>query len=355
MKERANHDWRHWGDRIKIVLLILTALLLARLLLPFVLAWGLVFLLQPAIAKLSALTGLSAKTTGIWLLTVTLTLGGGLIVFLSARLLTELPRLIEGLSHTIEELSEKIELLAEGMAQRLPLPDRLSGKERSELIGRLLRDGVSKLSTKVTAWAGRALIRFPGGLLVSVIFWMAAYYFVADFARINRYFASLFPPDASGKLKGLRYRLFSTVASYLRAYLILFAVTFSGLLVVFVCLRVRYGITLAFVAALLDALPAIGVGSILLPWSVAELVSGSPGKGIALIAIWLGVTLLRQLLEPRIVGAKLGLHPLAALAAVWAGFRLLGVWGVLIAPMAAILLRGVLDARRKWVVESDDQ
>ncbi len=335
------------------ILLTVAAILLLRILFPFALAWLLALLLQPAIAKLSAFTGFSAKAAGILLLTVTLLAGGGLLIFLCTRLVTELPKLAESLSQAAEGLSAKAGAITDRLYEKIPLLGALPEEDRSAFIGNLLREGLETLSAKVTAWAGELLMSLPGGLFVTVIFLMAAYYLITDFERVSRYLSSLLPRRAVQKLGGLRHRLFSTTVSYLRAYLILLAITFGELLIAFFFLRVRYAITLAFLIALLDALPAIGVGTVLIPWGVVELISGSPGRGIALVVIWLAVTLLRQLLEPRIVGAKLGLHPLAALAAVWAGFRLLGVWGLFVAPVAAILLRGVLDGRRQWVAEND--
>ena len=335
------------------ILLTAAAILLLRILFPFALAWLLALLLQPAIAKVSTLTGLSVKAAGILLLTLTLLAGGGLLTFLCTRLVTELPELADSLSQAAESLSARAGEITSGLHEKIPLLGALPEEERSEFFGKLLQEGLGTLSSKITAWAGAVLMSLPGGLFVTVIFLMAAYYLITDFERVSRYLSSLLPRRAVQKLGGLRHRLFSTTVSYLRAYLILFAITFGELLIAFLFLRVRYAITLAFLIALLDALPAIGGGTVLIPWGAVELISGVPGRGIALIVIWLVVTLLRQFLEPRIVGAKLGLHPLAALAAVWAGFRLLGVWGLFVAPVVALLLRGVLDGRRQWVAEND--
>lgn len=356
MEDRENRYRRHQRWLFYCAaggLLTVAAVFLLRLLFPFALAWLLALLLQPAIAKLSAFTGFSSKASGILLLTLTLLAGGGLIVFLCTRLVTELPALADSLSKAVEGFSEKWSDLLQRWQKRLPLLGALSEEARSEFLGNLLREGAETLSKTITAWAGSVLMSLPGGLFVTVIFLMASYYLITDFERVSRYLSSLLPRRAVQKLGGLRHRLFATTVSYLRAYVILFAITFGELLIAFLFLQVRYAITLAFLIALLDALPAIGVGTVLIPWGVLELSSGSVGRGIALLVIWLAVTLLRQLLEPRIVGAKLGLHPLATLAAIWAGFRLMGVWGLLVAPVAAILLRGALDARRKWVEESD--
>lgn len=334
-------------------LLFAIALLLAKLLFPFVLAWILALLLQPAISKLSLQTGLSHKTAAILLLSLTLLAGGGLLVWLCGRLLTELPELTDSAVETAEHLSEKAQALTATLQRKLPFLHAISEEDRSELFGKLLREGIGTLSAKLTAFVGSFLMSLPGALFVTVIFLMAAYYLTTDFEKVGGYLSSLLPRRAVQKLGGLRQKLFATTLSYLRAYLILLAITFGELLLAFLLLRVHYAITLALLIALLDALPAIGVGTVLLPWSLSAFLTGDWKRGILLSVIWLAVTLVRQFLEPRIVGAQLGLHPLAALAAVWVGFRLLGVWGLLIAPVAAILLGGVLESRRTWIAEQD--
>ena len=141
--------------------------------------------------------------------------------------------------------------------------------------------------------------------------------------------------------------------SYLKAYLILLAITFGELLAAFLLLRVRFAITLALLIALLDALPVLGVGTVLIPWGAVELFTGDWKRGAILLVLWLAMTLFRQFIEPRIVGAKLGLHPLAALCAVWVGAKLLGLWGLFLAPVGAILLGGVLESHREKIAKDD--
>lgn len=335
------------------VLLFGLVLLLIRILFPFALAWLLALLLQPAIGKLSGRTGLSRKASGILLLLLTLLAGGGVLFWLCARLITELPELADSAVQAAEKLSQEAQTLTVRLHEKLPFLRAFSREDRSELLSKLLREGIGTLSGKLTAFAGSFLMSLPVALFVTVIFLMAAYYLTTDFERVSRYLSSLLPRKAVQKLGGLRQRLFSTTVSYLRAYLILLAITFGELLLAFLFLRVRYAITLALLIALLDALPAIGVGTVLLPWGLIAFLTGDWKRGILLCIIWLAVTLVRQFWEPRIVGAQLGLHPLAALAAVWAGFRLLGFLGLFIAPVVAILLRGVLESRRAWVTEHD--
>ena len=326
---------------------------LVKLLFPFALAWLTALLLQPALGKLTRLTGLSRGKMGGLLLVVTALVGGGLLCWLIARIATELPQLASGFAEGAEELIRRALAMAERLRARFPFLSAMSEEKWNSLGQRLLQNGIGKLSAGLTKLAGDFFVAIPEGLFVVLIFFMASFYLMVDFEKISGYLCSLLPRKAVQKLGGMRSKLFSTTLSYLKAYLILLTITFGELLVAFLFLRVKFAITLALLIALLDALPVLGVGTVLVPWGAVELFTGDWKRGVFLLALWLAMTLLRQFIEPRIVGAKLGLHPLAALCAVWVGAKLLGLWGLFWAPVGAILLSGVLESHRAKIAKDD--
>lgn len=326
---------------------------LLKLLFPFALAWLTALLLQPALVKLTRLTGFSRGTVGLLLLLATAIVGGGLLWWLISRMATELPQLASGLADGAEQITGRFSALANRLRAHLPFLSSLSEEKWNSLGSEVLEKGFAKLSSSLTAMAGDFLVSLPGGLFATVVFFIASFYLIVDFEKISTYLSSLLPRRAVQKLGGLRRKLFSTTLSYLKAYLILLFLTFGELLVVFLFLRVRFAITLALLIALLDALPVLGVGTVLIPWGALELLMGDWTRGVVLIVLWLAMTLFRQFIEPRIVGAKLGIHPLAALAAVWAGAKLLGLWGLFFAPVGALLLRGILDTHRAQTAQRD--
>ena len=336
-------------DCMTVVFIFLILGSLFKLLFPFIAAWILALLLQPSVGKLSAHTRFSRKAAAIFLLLFTLLAGGGLIVGMLGRLVTELPDLAESAGKAADKASRIVQASIVRLQEKLPFLRAFSEEDRSELIGKLLREGLGTLSQKLTAFAGAFLMGLPGALFGTVIFFMAAYYFTTDFRQINGYLASFLPSMAVKQFGNLQKMLFSTTLSYLRAYGILFGITFLQLLLAFLLLRVRYAITLALLIALLDALPAIGVGTVLLPWSLFAFLLGDWKRGILFCGLWLIITLVRQLLEPKILGGKLGLHPLATIIAVWIGIRLLGVGGLFISPVAAFLISGILEKAREWI------
>ena len=107
----------------------------------------------------------------------------------------------------------------------------------------------------------------------------------------------------------------------------------------FTILKIRYSFILALVISLLDLLPVIGVGTVLIPWSIISFVQGNTTIGIALIILTIFETVIRQLIEPKIIGRSVDLHPIVMLFSVYAGSKLLGVWGILGGPAVAVAIK----------------
>ncbi len=338
-------------------LLVIAAALLIfagiKLLLPFAIAWLLALLLQPTISFLARKTGLKRGVISVVLLLILILGGGALLYYLGGRMLLELKNFAEQLSGRADELGAWFDRMTVLLKEKLPLLGEIEPETLSGLGSGLLKDALSTLSSKLTALAAGILTKLPHFFFVLVIFLMAAFYLCADFERVSRYLSSLLPMSAVRKLGKLKRLIFSTTLRYLRAYFILLLITFAELLAAFFLLRIEYALTLALLIALLDALPAIGVGTVLLPWALISLMLGNWKRAIALLAVYAIVTVVRQIAEPHVVGAQLGLHPLASLAAVYAGYKLAGIWGLLFAPIAAILFRGGLDLVRQFWQDRD--
>ena len=124
-----------------------------------------------------------------------------------------------------------------------------------------------------------------------------------------------------------------------------FALLFPG----FCILRVRYAFLLAVVIAFVDMLPVLGVGTVLIPWSTVVLLQKNYYLGFGLLILYAAVLILRQILEPRLVGHSLGISPILTLFSTYAGWKLLGFWGMILGPVLAMLgknLVGQIEKRR---------
>ena len=96
---------------------------------------------------------------------------------------------------------------------------------------------------------------------------------------------------------------------------------------------------MALVTALVDAVPLLGTGTILLPWTLVSLLSGEPVRAVGLLGIYVTALITRSALEPKLLGRQLGLDPLAALAALYIGYRLWGFGGMILAPILTVTAR----------------
>lgn len=132
--------------------------------------------------------------------------------------------------------------------------------------------------------------------------------------------------------KGMR----DALLGWLKAQLKLMGITFVCLTLGFVLLKIPYAPLFAGLISLVDAFPVLGTGTVLIPWSILCLAQGETAKAVGLLGCYTAVSLSRSILEPKLLGSHLGLDPLITLAALYAGYRLWGLGGMILAPVLAV-------------------
>lgn len=311
-------------------------------LLPFLLAWVMAYLARPLALRLHRCTRLSV---GVWsVVLVYLFLAGCcLLLFLAARqAVIELAALGEHFTEASPLLLEgldRIETWCAGIAAQLPLLGHWSGDGLHELLAARLSAAGEWLGEWALRAAGALAAALPGSMIFFLVTLVAAFYFALDLGNIHRTLLAHMPQKWQTILGRLKSGTWQTVLGYLRAYCILLLVTFCLLLLGFLFLRIPYAVLLAALIAVLDLLPIIGVGTVLLPWGIFALLCGNAAEGVGLLALFAVLALVRQFLEPRLIGRHLGLHPLLALFATYAGLKLCGFWGLMLLPGACMILR----------------
>ena len=216
------------------------------------------------------------------------------------------------------------------------IPSELA--ERIEIaFGQMISTLISNLATAVTSWVAF----LPKGLFFLLICVISVVYFAIDLEKINSWAVSLIPKKLMPTLSGLRTKLFCTCAKYLRSYLLLMLITFGVMLSGMLLLGVNDAVVLAIIVSVLDILPIIGVGTVLIPWSIFEFISGNNALGVGILVLFIVNTVIRQFAEPKILGKNLDMHPILTLIMLYAGYALFGIVGLLLVPIMSILL-GVL-------------
>ena len=166
---------------------------------------------------------------------------------------------------------------------------------------------------------------------------ISCFYFSVEYDVVCGALMRLVPARYAPRLPQWKKRAVGAFKRYLRAYFLLLLLTFFELLVGLAILGSDYVFLLAFLTALLDILPVLGVGTVLLPYALFSFVMGNRFLGLGLLILYGVITLVRQIVEPHLVGKSLGLHPILMLMSFYVGLRLFGVGGILIGPAVALL------------------
>ena len=203
-----------------------------------------------------------------------------------------------------------------------------------------LFSGSSSLADKAIGYllglTGTILSHIPRSFLGIGTAVISGFMISARLSRIRAWVLKRIPEEKWRAWLGWWKRLKSTALRYLAAQAKLSAVTFWILLAGFWWLRVPYPFLWALAVALVDAFPVLGTGTVLLPWAVLTAVQGETVRALGLAGLYAVVCVTRSVLEPKLLGKHLGLDPLVTLAAMYAGFRLLGLPGMILAPMLAV-------------------
>lgn len=319
---------------------------LLSLLLPFIFALLVAAVIQGPAKSLCARTALPFKLCAVLLVLAVIFFLGFVVFLLGNQLISEAQRLFEGLSRNSEQILRSASELLNSMEQKMPfIYDHIDPQVVKGSVTEVLKNLISTLSSALASMLTAFVSSLPDIGLFFAVFVISCFYFAADFGTISRCLKCLPQKTVQKRILFIVDKLKGVGLSYLKAYAIILLITFAQLFVGFLLLDINYATTLAIVIALLDMLPIIGTGTVLIPWALVLLMMGRLAKGIGLLVLFGVITLVREFAEPKIIGSSMGLHPLATLIAMYAGYKLFGIFGLLILPPLLNLAKGLLPTK----------
>lgn len=192
----------------------------------------------------------------------------------------------------------------------------------------------------------------PSVLLAVVIGIIAWIFFTKDYRKVVNFIKLQLPDNHKNILSETKQVFSKTILKMLRAYGIIMFITFCELFLGFSILNLigvmnnNFAFIIAICIAIFDILPVAGSGGILIPWALISLIAGNMGQAIGLIVIYAIITVIRQYIEPKIVGSSLGVHPLVTLAGLYFGLKLFGFMGMFIVPISVMTVKAFNDTGR---------
>lgn len=250
-----------------------------------------------------------------------------------AALVASLPELLVAVQAAIERATA----WAGALSERLP-------QSVAELLGTQLQS-LYEQGARIASGVAEQIVglaRVPQFLFVLVIASIATYFFSRDKRQIAQFLLSLLPPEWKRRAVSAKADVFGAAIGLVKAQILLMSLTALLTLIGMNLIGSSYAISIAALVGLLDALPVLGPGILFLPWSGVAFVLGDARTGVSLLALYGALALIRQVLEPRVVGEQIGLHPLATLISFYVGLQVFGAAGVIYGPATVVIVKALV-------------
>jgi len=310
---------------------------------PFIIAFIAASLAEPLVRllvnKVKLPRGVASSISMVLLLITVLAIGA----FLSTTIFVEAKNLISGIPAQLRTFITYIKgTLKDGTGIFAMIPDNLLEKAFDYIsnydYSTLVTGSVGSL---LLGYAGNFVAYIPNALVFFIVTIVSSIFMSISFPVVKRFCLAQFRPEQQELIIEIKRSLFTTVGKYLRSYLLLMLITFVELLTFFLIFGFKPALTLAFLIAIVDILPVLGVGTVLIPWAAFCLLSGDPWKGLILACMYIVITIVRQILEPKVIGDHVGMLPILTLFCIWVGLKLFGFGGMFLLPITVVILKNL--------------
>ncbi len=308
---------------------------------PFLFALIAAALLNPPVKKLQRALGWSRQALSAVLLVLLFGLLGGGLALLGYALVGQLISLVQnwsGLLDSMQSVLDQLEALSAHLLTLVPPQVTQLVEEAGEQLFQWLSDAVPNALASLGKEAGEKAMGVPSFLVALIIFVMATFLLTADYPYL-RSRAVQHTDEALLRFLGqLRSTALGAFGGYLKAEFLLSVGVFFILLIGFFLIHQPYGLLLALGLAVMDFIPIIGAGTVMVPWAFVSLFTGDIPTAVELMVIWGIIALFRRVMESKFVGDQTGLSPILSLVSIYVGMKLAGVLGMVFGPVILLVL-----------------
>ncbi|ASS76181.1 sporulation integral membrane protein YtvI [Tumebacillus algifaecis] len=268
---------------------------------------------------------------------------GGLLFFITTRIVIEvvelsqwLPRFVLDMADPVREWVAEIQdyfaTLPPGSAQNLQAALNKTFASLNDLTITLLNGLVGLISA------------LPNLMVVSVVYIVALFLFSLDLPALVKKFLALFDETTQPKVLVVLKNLNRAIIGFLQAQILISFLTYDLVLIGLWILGVKYALAVALIIVIVDVLPVLGTGAVIVPWAAYVFVTGNNSLAVGLMILYMAIVIFRRIIEPKILGNSLGISALATLVSMYLGFMVFGVIGLIAGPALIILYQALRDA-----------
>lgn len=328
-----------------IIILTFALLKLFVFYIPFLIGFIIAELLEPTIRYVKNKTNLSRKASSILVLAIFFVICISIILIGIIFLVSEATDFLSGLNGYVEIVINKVQELN----SILQFKNLNINKDMQVMLEKWTLDFVSEAGNIIKNYLSnfvKLITKLPNFFVYLVITILSTYFISSDkfyiLDRMEYHFTKKWIGNIREKVRNIKTTLFSYVKAEIIMVLISFIIVLIGLNILnLMGLNVKYPLLMAVIIGFVDALPILGSGTVIIPWSIMSFLNNDVSLGALLLGLYVITLLAKQFLEPKIVSTKIGIHPIFTLIAMYTGFKFLGLIGLLAGPIILIILKNI--------------
>ena len=309
---------------------------------PFVIGWIISAIATPVVNWLEKRLKIVKKLGSALIVIVVLALIVLLLYFAISKVSAEIGDLVKNFPELYAQLEEGLREIGStlsGVFSKLPEGIQNGWNAVVANLDQYMGELVTKLSQPTVTAAGNFAKSLPSYLIAFIVAMMSAYFFTVQREEVIQWLKKVSPPSVEKRMSLVMDNLKYAVGGYFKAQFkimgIVFLILFAGLAM----FGVHYAILIAFLIAFLDFLPFFGTGTAMIPWALYKLLTWDYKMTAALLVIYAITQLVRQHLQPKLVGDSMGLNPLVTLLLLYIGYKVSSVLGLILAvPIGMVLI-----------------
>lgn len=319
---------------------------------PFVLAFIIAYILQKPIRFVHKKININKKFISIIFVILFYCTIGVIVFTVCFKLISTVKELILGMPYIYDSYIKPafINIFNSGKSIFVNLD-----KETVDTINTVIQNifdsagsAISRSSVWLVSAASGLAVSIPGIFISLLLMIISTFFISADYDKISGFLLRQLDGRKKEVFLGIKDYVIGTLFVCIRSYALIMSITFVELSIGLTIIGINKSVLIALVIAVFDILPVLGTGGVMIPWAIIELILGDYKIAIGLLAVYVAVTVIRNIIEPKIVGSQIGLHPVITLISMFIGVQFFGVLGLFGFPITISLLT---DLNKKGVIK----
>ena len=314
---------------------------------PFLFAFLIAYLLRKPARAIASSIKLPGKLISFLVILIFYIIAGFLVSLLGVRLISMITRLISMIPAMYEkQLGPFLVSAYNGIEEIVysidPAIVEVLNEGFNQFLGSL-GESVTNFSLGLLGALSNFASSLPAFFIKVLLMLISTFFIAMDFDALLSFAQRQFSKKGNQIIRTIQQYIVNTLFVVIRSYGLIMTITFIELSIGLSILGIRNAVLIAFLIAIFDILPVLGTGGIMIPWTIITFIQGDFSTGIGLFVIYLIVTIVRNIIEPKIVGSQLGIHPVITLMSMYVGANLFGIIGLFGFPITISLLKHLND------------